>query len=101
MKNWRILVMMIKYKTTMRGQGMKQVKKTNLLDGEIEVMRGRGSRQTWMYFTTENPEFTLETMTRIHSAIRQGRNQGYPTGITRNNSFLDFDAAWMIEERAI
>ena len=57
--------------------------------GEVEVMKGKGSRQSWFYLKTQND---------VKQLIRLGRNSAFPTGITKNNSKLKFDKGLHIKE---
>ena len=57
--------------------------------GEIEIMKGRGSCQTWFYVTTAKHAKTL---------VRLGRGYCFPTGITNNNSKEDVDAGFYIQK---
>ena len=67
----------------------KPEKRRKLKPGEIEIMKGRGNRQTWFYVKNKNDAKTL---------IRLGRNYAFPTGITKNNSREKFDKDFFINE---
>ena len=67
----------------------KPEKRRKLKPGEIEIMKGRGNRQTWFYVKNKNDAKTL---------IRLGRNTAFPTGITNNNSKDKFDKNLFIKE---
>ena len=67
----------------------KPEKRRKLKPGEIEIMKGRGNRQTWFYVKNKNDAKTL---------IRLGRNYAFPTGITKNNSREKFDKGFFIKE---
>jgi hypothetical protein len=61
-------------------KSFKPEKRRKLKSGEVEVMKGRGSKQKWFYLKDKND---------VHKLIRLGRNYGFPTGITNNNSRID------------
>jgi len=61
-------------------KSFKPEKRRKLKSGEVEVMKGRGSKQRWFYLKDKND---------VHKLIRLGRNYGFPTGITNNNSRID------------
>ena len=95
---------LIKVYKQMGGKGVKESvnevksfkpeKRRKLKSGEIEVMKGRGSKQKWFYLKDKND---------VHKLIRLGRNYGFPTGITNNNSRIDksFIKRLSINERLI
>jgi len=64
-------------------------KRRKLKRGEVEVMKGKGSRQKWFYFKNGSD---------VKQLIKLGRNSAFPTGITKNNSRLKFDKGWHIQE---
>ena len=64
-------------------------KRRKLKNGEVEVMKGKGSRQKWFYLKSQND---------VKQLIRLGRNHAFPTGITKNNSRLKFDKGLHIKE---
>ena len=47
-------------------------KRRKLKNGEVEVMKGKGSRQKWFYLKSQND---------VKQLIRLGRNHAFPTGI--------------------
>lgn len=57
--------------------------------GEIEIVKGKGNRQTWFYVDNEDDAKRL---------VRMGRNSAFPTGITKNKSKVKFDKGYMIGE---
>ena len=63
-------------------KSFKPEKRRKLKSGEIEVMKGRGSKQKWFYVKNGDDVKTL---------VRLGRNYGFPTGIAKNNSKLKFN----------
>ena len=83
---------LIKVYKQMGGKGVKESvneaksfkpeKRRKLKSGEIEVMKGRGSKQKWFYVKNGDDVKTL---------VRLGRNYGFPTGIAKNNSKLKFN----------
>ena len=75
-------------------KSFKPEKRRKLKSGEVEVMKGRGSKQKWFYLKDKND---------VHKLIRLGRNYGFPTGITNNNSRIDksFIKRLSINERLI
>ena len=80
---------MIKLKELMSEKTFTPEKRRKLKSGEIEIMKGRGNRQTWFYVKNKNDAKTL---------IRLGRNYAFPTGITKNNSREKFDKDYFINE---
>ena len=72
----------------------KPEKRRKVKNGEVEIMKGRGSKQKWFYLKDKND---------VHKLIRLGRNYGFPTGITNNNSRIDksFIKRLSINERLI
>jgi flagellar hook-basal body complex protein FliE len=68
---------------------LKPEKRRKLKHGEVEVMKGRGSRQRWFYFMNGSD---------VRQLIKLGRNSAFPTGITNNNSKLKFDKNLHIKE---
>ena len=63
-------------------KSFKPEKRRKLKSGEVEVMKGRGSKQKWFYVKNGDDVKTL---------VRLGRNYGFPTGIAKNNSKLKFN----------
>jgi len=70
----------LKKESVNEAKSFKPEKRRKLKSGEVEVMKGRGSKQKWFYLTDKND---------VHKLIRLGRNYGFPTGITNNNSRID------------
>jgi len=64
-------------------------KRRKLKSGEIEIMKGKGSRQTWFY---------VKNKADAQRLVRLGRNSGFPTGITKNNSREKLDKGFFIKE---
>ena len=64
-------------------------KRRKLKTGEVEVMKGKGSRQKWFYLKNQND---------VKQLIKLGRNSAFPTGITNNNSRLKFNKSLDIKE---
>ena len=64
-------------------------KRRKLKSGEIEIMKGKGSRQTWFY---------VKNKADAQRLVRLGKNSGFPTGITKNNSREKFDKGFFIKE---
>ena len=64
-------------------------KRRKLKSGEIEIMKGKGSRQTWFY---------VKNKADAQRLVRLGKNSGFPTGITKNNSREEFDKGFFIKE---
>jgi len=67
----------------------KPEKRRKLKTGEVEVMKGKGSRQKWFY---------LKNKEEVKQLIKLGRNSAFPTGITNNNSRVKFDKGLHIKE---
>ena len=67
----------------------KPEKRRNLKTGEVEIMKGKGSRQKWFY---------LKNKEEVKQLIKLGRNSAFPTGITNNNSRVKFDKGLHINE---
>jgi len=78
----------IKEETFEEAKSFKPEKRRKLKSGEVEVMKGRGSKQKWFYLKNKND---------VQQLIRLGRNYGFPTGITNNNSRDKFDKKLSIE----
>ena len=71
------------------GKEYKPEKRRKLKTGEVEVMKGKGSRQKWFY---------LKNKEEVKQLIKLGRNSAFPTGITNNNSRVKFDKGLHIKE---
>ena len=80
---------MIKLADILIEKTFKPEKRRKLKSGEIEIMKGRGSRQTWFYVKNKNDAERL---------VRLGRNSAFPTGITKNNSKQKFNKGLFIND---
>ena len=80
---------MIKLADILIEKTFKPEKRRKLKSGEIEIMKGRGSRQTWFYVKNKNDAERL---------VRLGRNSAFPTGITKNNSKQKFNKGFFIND---
>ena len=69
---------------TGQGGGRRKLK-----SGEIEIMKGRGSRQVWFY---------VKNKADAERLVRLGRNSAFPTGITKNNSKQKFNKGFFIND---
>jgi hypothetical protein len=67
----------------------KPEKRRKLKSGEIEIMKGKGSRQTWFY---------VKNKADAERLVRLGRNNAFPTGITKNNSKQKFNKGLFIND---
>jgi|TARA_B100001540_G_C15507609_1_gene506515 hypothetical protein len=67
----------------------KPEKRRKLKSGEIEIMKGKGSRQTWFY---------VKNKADAERLVRLGRNSAFPTGITKNNSKQKFNKGLFIND---
>ena len=70
----------VKEESFEEAKNFKPEKRRKVKNGEVEIMKGRGSKQKWFYLKDKND---------VHKLIRLGRNYGFPTGITNNNSRID------------
>jgi len=80
---------MIKLMDILNEKSFKPEKRRKLKSGEIEIIKGMGSRQTWFYVNNKADAETL---------VRLGRNQAFPTGITKNNSRQKFNKGFFIND---
>jgi hypothetical protein len=78
-----------KISKAMQKGNYKPEKRRKLKTGEVEVMKGKGSRQKWFY---------LKNKEEVKQLIKLGRNSAFPTGITNNNSRVKFDKGLHIKE---
>ena len=78
-----------KISKAMQKENYKPEKRRKLKTGEVEVMKGKGSRQKWFY---------LKNKEEVKQLIKLGRNSAFPTGITNNNSRVKFDKGLHIKE---
>ena len=79
----------VKEESFEEAKNFKPEKRRKVKNGEVEIMKGRGSKQKWFYVKNGDDVKTL---------VRLGRNYGFPTGIAKNNSKLKFDKGLHIKE---
>jgi len=89
MKKHKMDLSFLKKESVNEAKEYKPEKRRKLWTGEVEVMKGKGSRQKWFY---------LKNKEDVKQLIRLGRNSAFPTGITNNNSKVKFDTGWHINE---
>ena len=70
----------VKEESFEEAKNFKPEKRRKVKNGEVEIMKGRGSKQKLFYIKDKND---------VHKLIRLCRNYGFPTGITNNNSRID------------
>ena len=80
---------MIKLMDILNEKSFKPEKRRKLKSGEIEIMKGRGSRQVWFY---------VKNKADAERLVRLGRNSAFPTGITKNNSKQKFNKGFFIND---
>ena len=80
---------MIKLADILIEKTFKPEKRRKLKSGEIEIMKGKGSRQTWFY---------VKNKADAQRLVRLGRNSAFPTGITKNNSKQKFNKGLFIND---
>ena len=80
---------MIKLADILIEKTFKPEKRRKLKSGEIEIMKGRGNRQVWFY---------VKNKADAQRLVRLGKNSGFPTGITKNNSREKLDKGFFIKE---
>ncbi len=80
---------MIKLADILIEKTFKPEKRRKLKSGEIEIMKGKGSRQTWFY---------VKNKADAERLVRLGRNSAFPTGITKNNSKQKFNNGLFIND---